>query len=127
MTRWVYRGSSWAHRARNGLAVAGRSESLEVNAPLPTLPPVDGVVNHAPHVVILGAGASIAAYQDWGRTGNALPSMQGLIDTLALRGDIESAGFNADGLNFEAFYDALASTGAHAELRRKIEAKVYSY
>lgn len=27
-----------------------------------TLPPMDGNVNHAPHVVLLGAGASIAAY-----------------------------------------------------------------
>jgi len=94
---------------------------------MPTLPPIDGNVNLAPHVVLLGAGASIAAYLDWGKIGNPLPSMQGLIDTLSIRKDIENAGFNADGLNFEAFYDDLASSGKYDELRSIIEEKVYSY
>jgi len=53
--------------------------------------------------------------------------MHGLIDTLSLRKDIEDAGFNADDLNFEAFYDDLASSGKHDELRSVIEEKVYSY
>jgi hypothetical protein len=74
----------------------------------PLRPPQNSLhdnVNLAPHIVLLGAGASVAAYLDWGRVGNPLPSMQDLIDTLALRKDIEGAGFDPDGLNFEAFYD----------------------
>lgn len=88
---------------------------------------MDGTVNHAPHVVILGAGASIAAFLDWGREGNPLPSMQDLIDTLHLRNNIEAAGFKAEGLNFEAFYNDLALSGKYEELRSLIESKVYSY
>lgn len=94
---------------------------------MPTLPPMDGTVNHAPHVVVLGAGASIAAYLDWGQEGNPLPSMQDLIDTLELRKDIEKAGFDSEGINFEAFYDDLASSGKHEALRSLIESRVYSY
>ncbi len=92
-----------------------------------TLPPMDGNVNHAPHVVLLGAGASIAAYYHWGKIGCPLPSMQGLLDTLDLRKDIEESGFDTDNLNFEAFYDDLASAGTHEDLRKTIEDKVYSY
>lgn len=94
---------------------------------MPAIPPMDGKVNHAPHIVVLGAGASIAAYLDWGSEGNALPSMQGLIDTIGLREDIEKAGFEVNDLNFEAFYDELASSGEYSDLLSEIESKVYDY
>ena len=94
---------------------------------MPTLPPLDNRVNHAPHTVILGAGASIAAYLDWGKKGNAVPSMQDLVDVLSLRNDISNAGYNTDNLNFEAFYDELTSSGENAELKDLVESRVYSY
>jgi len=84
-------------------------------------------VNHAPHVVLLGAGASIAAYLDWGSIGNKLPSMQDLIEVLDLKLLIEESGFETESLNFEAFYDDLASTGKHEELRVEIENRTYKY
>jgi hypothetical protein len=84
-------------------------------------------VNHAPHTVILGAGASIAAYVDWGKKGNALPSMQDLIDVLSLRNDISSAGYKTENLNFEAFYDDLATADKNDELKSLVESRVYSY
>lgn len=88
---------------------------------------MDGTVNHAPHVVLLGAGASIAAHLHWGGEGNPPPSMQGLIDTLALREPIEAAGYSVEDLNFEAFYDDLASRDDNPDLRLLIEEKVYNY
>jgi hypothetical protein len=91
------------------------------------IPPMDGTVNHAPQVVLLGAGASIASYYHWGQTGKPLPSMQGLIETLGLKDDIENSGFKTVGLNFEAFYDDLSSAGTHEQLRQTIETKVYQY
>ena len=94
---------------------------------MPTLPPLDKNVNHAPHTVILGAGASIAAYVDWGKKGNALPSMQDLIDVLSLRNDISSAGYKTENLNFEAFYDDLATADKNDELKSLVESRVYSY
>lgn len=93
----------------------------------PTLPPINNGSIGAPHVVILGAGASIAAYQHWGQIGLPLPSMQNLIDVLNLASDIQERGYPINGVNFEAFYDDLATSGAHPDLRAKIERDVYNY
>jgi hypothetical protein len=81
----------------------------------------------ASHVVILGAGASIAAYYAWGGTGPKLPSMQDLLEVLDLRKEIERCGYDTEGLNFEAFFSALASRGENEVLRRLIENRVYEY
>lgn len=53
--------------------------------------------------------------------------MQDLIDVLSLRNDIISAGYEIENLNFEAFYDDLASSGKNPELKQLIKSKVYSY
>ncbi len=94
---------------------------------MPTLPPIDKNVNHAPHVVLLGAGASIASYIDWGEIGNPLPSMDNLIEKLNLKKSIEQYGFKTDNLNFEAFYDDLSSNNKNPNLLKKIEDKTYKY
>jgi|SRR3989344_3114089 len=83
---------------------------------MPKLPPLDKNVNHAPHVVLLGAGASIAAYLNWGKKGPRLPSMQDLVEVLSLRTEIQNVGYETDGLNFEAFYDDLSSSGKNEDL-----------
>jgi hypothetical protein len=105
--------------------VSATSEQI-VKHKVRRLPPLDKNVNHAPHVVILGAGASIAAYLGWGRTGPRLPSMQDLIEVLSLRTEIQNAGYKTDCLNFEAFYDDLSS-GMNKELIKIIESRVYEY
>ena len=94
---------------------------------MPSLPPMDKNVNHAPHVVLLGAGASIAAYIEWGSIGSKLPSMQDLIEVLELKLLIEESGFETKNLNFEAFYDDITSSRKHEELRIEIENKTYDY
>jgi hypothetical protein len=94
---------------------------------LPTPPPLDNNVNLAPHVVLLGAGASISAYLAWGSTGLAPPSLQNLIDVLELRSDIRGHGYDMDDFNFESFYDDLASTGCNKSLRSLIEHRVFDY
>ena len=91
------------------------------------LPPLDGNVNLSPHIVLLGAGASIAAYRHWGGLGPALPSMQDLLDVLELRSVIEDAGFVTRDLNFEAFYDDLATTANNPKLQQYIEVRVREY
>ena len=93
----------------------------------PTLPPLDKNVNLAPHIVLLGAGASIAAYRDWGAIEPTLPSMQDLLDVLDLRGVISGYGHDTANLNFEAFYDELASSGEDESLRKLIESRVFDY
>lgn len=91
------------------------------------LPPLDKNINHAPHVVLLGAGASIAAYLSWGKLGPCLPSMQDLIEVLSLRSEIKNAGYETDGLNFEAFYDDLSSSDKNQDLKDLIESRVYKF
>lgn len=93
---------------------------------MPSLPARDGKVIAAPQIVILGAGASIAAYHDWGKIGPALPSMLNLIDLLSLRDSIVNAGYDPT-TNFEALYDELASTQKDETLRKTIEDRVYEY
>ena len=88
---------------------------------------MDGKIIGAPHIVILGAGASIAAYNEWGKIGPALPSMLNLIDLLSLRTEISEAGYDPKLTNFEVLYDELASTGKNEDLRQLIERRVYEY
>lgn len=94
---------------------------------MPTLPPLDQNVNLAPHTVLLGAGASIASYVHWGKTGSPLPSMQDLVDVLSLREEMTKAGFETRDINFESFYDDLVSSGQNEQLRSVIESRVYAY
>jgi hypothetical protein len=94
---------------------------------VPTLPQLDKKVNLSPHVLVLGAGASIASYLHSGRIGKPLPSMADLIDTLALRQEIEAAGIETGNFNFEAFYDEIATSGEQTGLRLQIEERVYRY
>jgi len=93
---------------------------------MPTIPAHDNNVVLAPHVVILGAGASIAAYLDWGKDGQQPPSMDNLVDVLGLRDDIVAAGYDPK-YNFESLYDELASSGKHPDLKSKIETSVCEY
>ena len=76
---------------------------------MPTLPNLDITtqVNHSPHVVILGAGGSKAAFPRGDPNGRVVPVMQQLVECLDLTASLKSAGF-VDPTNFEAIYDDLA-------------------
>jgi hypothetical protein len=92
---------------------------------LPAFNPLTNV-NESPHVVILGAGASRAAFPNGDAKGSRLPLMVDLVDCLGLGQTLQAAGFQKT-VDFEALYDELATTGLHRSLREEIEAKVWSY
>ncbi len=94
---------------------------------MPTVPPRDGSVVLAPHVVVLGAGASIAAYNDWGKTGPRLPSMNDLLDVLSVREEFIESGYDPDRVDFESLYDELVSSKKNEDLRKLIERRVIDY
>src|SRR5437868_2623820 len=94
---------------------------------MPSLPQADRNVIQAPEVVLLGAGASIAAQLEWGGSGPRLPSMLNLIEVLGLRDEIEKAGYDPDHSNFEALYDELTCSGKNCDLQKLIESQVYRY
>lgn len=93
---------------------------------MPSLPSLDKNVNNSPHVVILGAGASIASYLHSGKVGKPLPDMKNLIDVLELRREIDHAGFQP-AADFESFYDNLVTTGGNPQLQTTIENRVRDY
>jgi hypothetical protein len=95
---------------------------------LPTLPDLNIAtrVNHSPHVVILGAGGSKAAFPRGDPMGRVVPVMQQLIECLDLTSSLKNAGFVGP-TNFEAIYDELATTGSNPTLVNEIEGRVRKY
>src|SRR5665213_1304166 len=95
---------------------------------MPTLPDLNITtrVNSSPHVVILGAGASKAAFPHGDLEGRVVPVMQELIKCLELADPLKAAGF-FDPTNFEAIYDELVTEGCNASLVNEIEERVRKY
>jgi len=95
---------------------------------MPTLPALDikSGVNHSPHVVILGAGASKAAFPRGDPKGRIVPVMQQLVECLDLASSLKAAGFS-DPTGFEAIYDELVTTNSNPTLVNEIEGRVREY
>lgn len=88
---------------------------------------VEGVFMGRPHVVILGAGCSLAAFPNGDRNGRRLPLMNNLIDVLGLQNLVQRAHLVDAPTNFEALYSRLASDPQHSGLVREIESAVTDY
>ncbi|MCZ6802847.1 MAG: hypothetical protein O7D86_02640 [Proteobacteria bacterium] len=81
-----------------------------------------------PHVVILGAGASIAAtLPDGDKYGKRLPDMANFIDVLDLRKLLIQENIDLSEPNFEKIFSDLYLVDPNSELIRKIEDTVYDY
>lgn len=57
-----------------------------------------------PHVVILGAGASYAAFPDGDRNGRKLPLMNNFVEILGIEDLIVRTGLSFSSTNFEDIY-----------------------
>src|SRR4051812_24061815 len=80
------------------------------------------------HVVILGAGASIAStMRNPELTGKRLPSMNDFIDVVGLRDIVESLPTNLRAANFEELYSKLHSDNPDSSEIKEIERRVYEY
>ena len=80
-----------------------------------------------PHVVILGAGASYAAFPNGDTNGKKLPLMNNLVETLGIEKLIEKAGLKTTSVNFEDIYSEIHGNPNIGSLRRELEEEVYSY
>lgn len=80
-----------------------------------------------PHLVILGAGASYAAFPDGDKNGKKLPLMSNLIDLVGLGDIIKSSGLIFTTNNFEEIYSKLCENDKHNNLRVKLENQIYNY
>lgn len=80
------------------------------------------------HVVILGAGASIAsAYRNAEINGKRLPSMDNFIDLVGLHEIIEKVPDNLRSDNFEKLYSNLHSENPDSEILKAIQQRIQDY
>ena len=83
-----------------------------------------------PHVVLLGAGASRAAFPRGDRSGQQVPLMNDLVDIVGLKQEIEDTGESFEnGSNFESIYSHMASSSEpkHEGAKRNMEKKIEEY
>jgi hypothetical protein len=81
----------------------------------------------APHVVILGSGASAAAFPNGDANGKAVPTMQTLVKQVGLSEILRSVGITEAPDNFEVLYSQLYSDENTRKLRSDLEEKIYTY
>jgi hypothetical protein len=96
----------------------------------PPTPPDIRVRQHAiesPHVVILGAGASVAACPRGDRWGRRLPVMANLIDVVGLRPLVSQVAAPGTDVNFEDVYSTIAADPKLANLRTTLERRIVDY
>lgn len=80
-----------------------------------------------PHVVILGAGASIACFPTGDKNGKVLPSMDNFIDVLGLAPLLDQTDIEYKNKNFEDIYSILHSRKEYTSIRQELETAVYQY
>ena len=88
---------------------------------------VKGNINESPHVVILGAGASKAAFPNGDLNGRKLPLMNEIVEIIGLDGLLKKHGFDSNIADFELFFDSLVSNGKHNDLVRALELEIRFY
>jgi len=84
---------------------------------------INSVSVRQPHVVLLGAGASRAAFPHGDRHGRRLPVMTDFVEILKLESTLDGAGIAWRGRNFEDIYDEVWRKDELAE----IETAVHGY
>jgi len=96
---------------------------------MPSLPPLDikKNINHAPHVFILGAGASLAAFPDGDRNGRKLPLMRNMVEIVGLETLLQSHDITTGYDDFESLYDGLSTNSENKDLLIELEEKIRSY
>ena len=80
-----------------------------------------------PHVVILGAGASLAAFPNGDRHGRKLPLMSNIVAVVGLAPILEEAGVEHGSVDFEVLYSRLATSGRHDDCVQQLEQAVFGY
>jgi hypothetical protein len=94
---------------------------------MPSYPALEKTICHHPHVVILGAGASLAGFPNGDARGNRIPLMNNIIGITGLGPLLSKAGISQEITNFEAFYSDLASSGKDQSLVVEIQDRIRKY
>ncbi len=94
-----------------------------------SLPQLDATKERsdAPHVVILGAGASLAAFPNGDKNGRKLPLMYNIVEVIGMQDVLDRNGVEYEGDNFEEFYSNLVLQNANNKILNEIERSIYDY
>jgi hypothetical protein len=87
-----------------------------------------GITVQRPHLVLLGAGASRAAFPKGEKNGLIPPLMNDFFDIVEdLSGYLEKHGIEYKKKNFEEVYSSMYENSKYAEIRTGVEGIVYNY
>ncbi len=87
----------------------------------------ESLMKNRPHLVILGAGASVAAIPNGDANGKKTSVMAGFIDKLGMRDLIKSVKLKTDSDNLEDIYSELHSRDDCNEVLDELESRIYDY
>jgi len=88
---------------------------------------IRNLVMQRPHVVILGAGASVASCPDGDKNARQLPTMENLVNTVGLGDLLKKNAITGAPENFEALYSSLYSDPSRSGLTGEIEEAIRDY
>jgi hypothetical protein len=80
-----------------------------------------------PHLVLLGAGASRAAFPNGEKNGKKLPLMDDFVETIGIQDLASRSGTAWQGRNFERFYADLHADSSKTSLRQQVDERVFHY
>lgn len=82
---------------------------------------------HAPHVVLLGAGASRAALPNGDAQGRRLPLMSDFSGIVPIGEILDRAAIEYRGRNFEELYSGICEDAGLTQVRHELEEVIYDY
>lgn len=88
---------------------------------------IEQVRSTHPHLVLLGAGASRAAFPDGDVSGKLLPLMNDFVDIVPIRSLLEDNGINWRGHNFEEIYSNLTTDPSMSDICDELQMTIYDY
>lgn len=88
---------------------------------------IEQIEMERPHVVILGAGASYAAFPNGDKHGRKLPLMNNFVETLGLESLLDRTKITFESDNFEDIYDKIHKSSEHSKIKEELEKIIYDY
>ena len=85
-----------------------------------------GAVSMAPHVVILGAGASLAAIPNGDKNGKCISAMDGFVSRFGLSDLLKGIELKTYSDNIEDVYSEIADRPELTNLRKEMEWRIWS-